>query len=267
MTTAYRIIACLVSLICFLLVFSLGAAVREASPDFAVHLGAIALIPGIAAALLLLLLLKLKRAFAIGLLLFTLATTFSVNPLYRGLSPILGSELAAQIRVVNAADDQNSVWVVFDRLDFGNYLAANGVRVLNGVYMYPNLAFWREFNPAGRIAAYNRYGYVLFTRSDSDQAEFRGRNDVVEVKINPCAPILDHLNVNYFLFTSEVKESCLMLVRDLPYPNLHFYIYKRVLPQSWSPPVAPERVGGVGEAGQTAVLRSRQGGSSGYPPN
>ncbi len=225
----FKILASIYSVVCFLLLLDLGGLVMSGPAGFAPTQLAVILIAIVGALLLWLLLMKRRREFAILLVLFTLFSSLGVNPLYRGLSPVLGTDLSAELRRINNQDGGHSVWVVYDRNEFANYLAANGLRVLNGLYVYPNLAFWRQFDPTGQYEdVYNRYGYSVFATSLSDQPVFElVQGDLFRVSVAPCSPVLANLDVNYYIFAEEVDASCLRPVDQLDYPNLRLYVYAR----------------------------------------
>ncbi len=228
-TPDFRVFAWLDASALFFMVLYAGHALRIREPNFIPSELETAAIAVMSAALLLLLLFKQRRKFAVLLLLFTLVSTFTVNPFYRGLSPLLDSNLSAAIKKVNAQDHGKSVWVMYGS-DYGNFLAANGVKTLGGTYAYPNLDFWRRFDPAGRyVKLYNRYSLVVFETSQSaGDVKFRlPAPDVVQITIDPCDARLADLEVNYFVFFEPVERSCLRQIDEVDAPALRAYIYQR----------------------------------------
>ena len=171
-----------------------------------------------------------KLAFWCAFLVFTLISTFLVNPLYHSLSPLRDEKFVEVIDPIRAQDPQ-AAWAVYDSLILGNYLASNGLKVLNGTYYYPNLSFWSQFDPAGEYEdIYNRYEHVVLLPSDEvDEIEFLlPQSDVIQIKISPCNLLLKKLGVKYYLFSSPpVYASCLTQVERIEYPNMKIYFFKR----------------------------------------
>ncbi len=228
-TRAYKIAAGLYSAAVFLAVAGSGCYMENRWPGFP---GGprlmIFLIAFIVGCLVYLLLNQRKKLFFSILLLFTLGSSLYVNPLYRGLSPLRNAELVAAIKGV---ENPQAAWLTFNNNGLANYLAANGVKVLNGTYYSPNLAFWSQFDPSGQyLEVYNRYAHILATPiTDPDKIEFNlFTADTIEIKISPCNPLLARLGVDYFTFKSPpVGYACLSPVESLKYTGLSIYIYAR----------------------------------------
>jgi len=180
--------------------------------------------------LLPLLLLRKKILFWILFATFTIVTTISVNPLYRGLDVILNNDLSRALREVNSSEFENPLWVNYDNMILSNYLAANGLRVLNASQLYPQNNLWSNFDDDGSdYATYNRYSHIVIAQSDSQtETEFiLHHGDLFAVKVHPCNPKLDKLGVKYFFFLGETKYSCLEKVKVIDMYNFDFHIYKR----------------------------------------
>lgn len=227
-TPRFKIVAGLLSLGVFLIILRTGLYLRGGWPTFIQSGLKIFLIAAIAGVLTILLLFRQRVAFLILFLAFSLVTTYRVNPLYRGLDVLLSSDLSMNIKRIRD-HDQDGIWVVYDSLVLANYLAANGVHVVNGTYYYPNLEFWRKFDPDGfYVDIYNRYSHVLFRSADGEAASFTlVHADVFSVNVNPCSAIMRNLDVDYYVFTQQVSYPCLFLLNVVDFPNSPIYIYRR----------------------------------------
>lgn len=227
-TGPYKTAAGLYSVAVFLTVAGLGYYMENHWPGFP---GGprlmIFLIAFIVGCLVYLLLNQRKKLFFGIFLLFTLGSSLYVNPLYRGLSPLRNEALVTAVKTV---EDPQAAWLTYNNVALANYLAANGVKVLNGTYHTPNVAFWSQFDPSGQyLEVYNRYAHILATPiTDPDKIEFNlFVADTIEIKISPCNPLLARLGVDYFTFKSPVDYACLSPVEALEFTDLSIYIYAR----------------------------------------
>lgn len=227
-TLEYKIITVLYSIGVFIAIYMVGNHLRAEDPKFIGNLR-IPLISIVAGIMMLLLLYQKRFLFFSFFLMFTLISTYAVNPLYRGLSPILSNEVSTEIQILHKENPQ-AVWLGYGDVILGNFLAANGVRVLNGTYYYPDLGLWQRFDPSQRYdTIYNRYAHILAIPSTNTQIEFRlFRPDIVELDISPCSPVLQDLGIKYYVFLSlPPKNTCLSEVDKIDFPNTIVYIFER----------------------------------------
>jgi hypothetical protein len=228
LTTAYKIAALLYSLGVAIIIYVIGRDLRAIEPDYIGSTIKILSISSAAGIMMFLLLYQKGRLFFGLFLAFTLLSTYYVNPLYRGLSPLLGSRVSEAIQQIQQ-ENPRAGWVVYGDFMFGNYLAANGAHVLNGTYYYPNLKFWSQFDPDHRYEKiYNRYAHILVSPADNSKIKFKlQQNDLVQMNISPCSPVLDHLGIKYYLFFAPpLENTCLSKVSEIDYPKLSIYIFK-----------------------------------------
>jgi hypothetical protein len=180
--------------------------------------------------MLVLLFLQKKLAFWVFFLVFSWISTFSVNPIYRGLNVITGSRLSDAVRKVNAIDQRRSLWVVYDNtVPVANYLAANGVRVLNSTQYSPQNELWGKFDPLGQyIEVYNRYAHITVNATpDIEKIEFLlTYGDRFTLVVNPCNPKLQELGVSYYIFQHQVEYDCLQNISKAKFKNVSFFIYQ-----------------------------------------
>lgn len=220
------------SIFAFILVLSTGLAIRHKYQDY---LGSSLKIIFISFLIFSSTYLFLKKRIVAGmvpLLILALLSTVRINPLYRGLSPILHSDLSTSLRSVG---DQQGRWIVSNDVVFENIIAANGLRSLSGVYAYPQLSLWEPLKKSqSDIDIYNRYAHVFFSVKtiNTDESPVGGRLnppalDAFQIDVDPCASYLDQMDVSYILTSSdESAYSCLKLIKKVPYPALTWNIYQ-----------------------------------------
>lgn len=168
--------------------------------------------------------------FSLALLLFSLWSSISVNPLYRGLGPYFDKEVSKVIQQREALPDQK--WVVYGNITFPNYILANGGRIYNGTFFYPDMAYITKFDPENKyISIYNQYAHILFDLNDQNLSpEFKKiQGDVYTIKVNPCFPTFDELGINNFVFNKSVDFPCLEKYAEVHKPNISFYFYSNDL--------------------------------------
>lgn len=171
---------------------------------------------------------KMKKTFLIFLLIFSVVTTISVNPLYKGLSPITSSEITTKVKDLN--NNSKKRWMVFDYMYLANYLAASGVNVLDSVQTYPQFKLWDTIDPDKKYyKIYNRYAHInAIADSNIDSPNLSlAQPDLFFLRINPCDQKLDKLNVNYFIFDRDVNYPCLQKIDTLSLSAIHLVIYQK----------------------------------------
>lgn len=217
----------IVSIICvFLFVLAIGIYLRENYPQYIYNPLKIFVISSANAVLAGALAFR-KEKIAMGmLLLLSFISSAQVNPIYRGLSPLQNSEVIYELpaRKNDVIFASYSSWLT-------NYLAANGFRVLNGTYYFPNVDFWRSFDPNGDyMHFYNRYAHIFLTpTNDSDQITISLMQlDVVQIEISPCNKKLEEIGVNHFLSNFPLENvSCSLNEKSvIRLPNTTLYIYE-----------------------------------------
>ena len=104
---------------------------------------------------------KRHSLFPLTLIALLVWTNGSVNPVMRGLSPLLNSEGFRVVDQIRRADP-DSKWIVYGDLALPELVKATGARVLNGFKIVPDLDFLRRFDSTGRAnLIYNRYGHLV----------------------------------------------------------------------------------------------------------
>lgn len=216
----------------FLYTLYVGFSVRSSYPGYlasGMQIGLVAITIGLVTFLI------LRRRLVpamVVLVAFSLVSVVRINPLYRGLSPIVNSELS---QAIQETGDGKGKWVVSEDVIFENVVLANKAHALSGVYAYPQLELWKslERSPEDEYI-YNRYAHVFFTVEKVDNGVYpQGAyldppaTDAFRVHADPCSNYFKQQDVAYVLTASDKSDlSCLEEVRQIRYPALSFKIYE-----------------------------------------
>ena len=84
-----------------------------------------------------------------------------VNPIMRGLSPLIDSAAFSAIGKIHAAEP-DAKWIVYDSRYFAQLVKASGAPVFNGTKIVPDLPFLYQLDPGGAHDwIYNRYANIV----------------------------------------------------------------------------------------------------------
>lgn len=163
------------------------------------------------------------------LLLLTVIGNWNINPLTKGLAPILDNPLVQATKPIHEKDP-TARWALFGDTRLTNLLKANGIDVFNCVKFVPPLKDLRVLDPGGKEdSAYNRYAWMKMEPyvGNNDTVIFRKPyNDSYIIYMDPCSSKLKQLGVKYIVFDKkpeDVLTRCLTLIND----RIGLYIYKR----------------------------------------
>jgi hypothetical protein len=166
-----------------------------------------------------------KRILLASMLLLALSVYASghVNPLYRGLSPLINSPLTHAVKDVN--NEKPGTWIVLDSLEYNSYLPAANIKAISGVYQYPQFDLWKKIDPTGADKPiYNRYAQAVFSEYAPSKL-YLIQNDWFEIKFDGCDPFVQQ-QASYILSVHPTSTACLTPVKTLTLPGKTFYIYK-----------------------------------------
>ena len=171
-----------------------------------------------------------------ALLLGMVIPNLNVNPVTKGLSPILENPLVVDSKELYEKDPKGR-WAVFGNTRLSHLLKANGFNLFNSVKLVPPMKDMKVLDPTGTFdSTYNRYAWIsmdskaiaqYLNANWRDTAFFRLTfQDGYTVFVDPCSPKLKQLGVRYYLFdypptTQEVR--CLTLLKE----NAGLFYYKR----------------------------------------
>jgi len=160
----------------------------------------------------------------------------NVNPVTKGLAPILENPLVIDSKEVHEKDP-TARWALFGNTRLTHLLKANGINVFNCVKFVPPLKDMKVLDPTGKHdSTYNRYAWMTMNSKQVSQFFDVNWNDTVMFRqtfqdgytifIDPCSPKLKQLGVKYFVFDTvpNPKEiRCMTKLKE----NVGLFIYKR----------------------------------------
>jgi hypothetical protein len=142
------------------------------------------------------------RWFLVALVVFLTLSNVGVNPVMRGLAPLLKSEAFQAVEEARRKDP-NGKWIVFHDFNLAQLVIATGATVLNGNKIIPDFGFWHQLDPGGIGApVYNRYANIeCELAEDSPAASARlFHHDSYILFLPPELPALRETGCRYFLF-------------------------------------------------------------------
>lgn len=176
------------------------------------------------------LLLKKRVVLAlIVLTLFTIGSSAGVHPLYRGLSPVLNSNISNEIKRINS--ENPGKWAT-EELFWENYPAMFAANSLSGTYAYPQFGNWEKIKNT-EMSTYNRYAHVLFdfdrdknTTIDTSIKLVGGDN--FEVVTEVCSDYAAEMDITYIIVTKELdrSDSCITPIKTVVDGYVTFSIYQ-----------------------------------------
>jgi len=168
----------------------------------------------------------------VGLLLFSVVSTFRINPIYVGTDVITKATISQVIQKLDK--EKPKTWVGDDNY-LENFTLLNGARSLTATYYYPQLDLWKPLDTDGAQSdAYNRYAHVNFAfdrnADENIKANFylRGQ-DIYYIITEACDPFMEKNDVGYLLTNKPFNKGeapCATLKTTINYPKLKTYIYE-----------------------------------------
>lgn len=164
-----------------------------------------------------------KKTVLVVLLFYSLSSSVFINPLYKGLGPLLKTDLAEYIQEVSQED--NSKWVGYNSLALSQYALANGASMINGMHTYPQFKIWGEIDNKNEYKdIYNRFAYVLVSeKSKDEQTVVMIAPDTVEINMDTCDITWKSLDVKYIISNGEINKSCIELKKGFSDYNVYIY--------------------------------------------
>lgn len=145
----------------------------------------------------------LKKVVLSLLIIITLVSGATINPIARGLGPLKDKVVYNKIQEINK--EESGGWVALGDDLLGNLLIACGVKTINGVQYYPDLDLWHKLDPEKKYESiYNRYSHVRVSIvNDKTTFELVG-DDSFQLKINYAQ--LGILNAKYIITKDSIEE-------------------------------------------------------------
>lgn len=210
----------------FAVVFYGGLYLRDTFPTFISNINKIFVISILSGSLIATAVYQKKLLFAVLFLFFSLISAGSVHPLRSGMNPLINSELITEVRLIQ--EDVPGRWAAYYS-GVSPLLYANNIPTATGVFLYPQLEFWRKLDSKNQyMNIWNRYAHVSFItpEKNKDEIEFLlTAQDSFNVVIDPCHSSLQTIGVKYIVSPIELKADCLER-KDSGNYHHEFYIYE-----------------------------------------
>ena len=152
-----------------------------------------------------------------------------INPIMRGLGPLLDSAAFQEIDKIRAADPK-AKWIAYGDYMTGQLIKATGATVLNGTKFVPDLPFLRQLDPKGAYETiYNRYGWIIcMPKVFPEEASFTLlQPDFYTLHLPPSLPLLQEQNYRYCVFRTDWRDASLYDFSLVANPSNNIFIYRR----------------------------------------
>lgn len=164
-------------------------------------------------------------------------TNLKVNPLTKGLAPVLENPLYQAGMELHKQDPQ-ARWALFGNMRLTHLLKAAGIDVFNTVKFVPPMKDMKVLDPFRKNdSVYNRYAWITMDSKQLSQYYYgAGWNDTVmfrqayedgyAIYMDACSPKLKQLGVKYFVFDYAPKDEevrCMIKLKE----TAGLFIYKR----------------------------------------
>lgn len=151
-----------------------------------------------------------------------------VNPVNIGVGSLFNNALSLEIGKIKKSDP-NAYWLTSNMV-MGNFLAAQGVRDLDGTNFYPDMKKWSLLDPQGKEASvYNRYAHIQVQLTQDKTSMRNPAPDSIQVTMN--VDDLKKWNVKYYLTASTLEnfnDAHVQFVRVTQQAVDGYYIYQTV---------------------------------------
>ncbi|MBV9007780.1 MAG: hypothetical protein JO354_01255 [Verrucomicrobia bacterium] len=153
-------------------------------------------------------------------------TNFGVNPVMRGLSPLLASPVVATVEKIRASDTAGK-WIVYNNRFLPQLIKAAGVDVLNGTKIVPDINFFRALDPDAE-PIYDRYAHIecRLPAAQTKPAFQLLHLDYFIVDLAPDLPLLHTAGYRYLAMAGawrDAQEHGFTLIARLRASDVWFY--------------------------------------------
>ena len=157
----------------------------------------------------------------------------TVNPLYRGLSPLVNPTLQANVdkveKLVPATKSHTPPgWLVVGPPISFLSMIGTGAYVFNATSQYPDVSAWKVIDPSGRYESiWNRYAHIVYQPAANTTLKLSDPYvDTVIVSGSPCSPAFAKLNIRFVLAQTPLPYSCLTNVTTGGLKGLGYLAYE-----------------------------------------
>ena len=144
-----------------------------------------------------------KMCSFIGTAVVMVIAGFFVNPICKGLEPIKNHPISRFVEQT-AKENRDDLWLCVGDSSYviGNFLMANGARVLSTTHFLPDETEWKILGfKQEDYSKYNRYAHHKFFLTDKKEKIELEFPDCIKIKIKPSA--LKKLKIKYIAFKEE----------------------------------------------------------------
>jgi hypothetical protein len=152
-----------------------------------------------------------------------------INPIMRGLGPLIESEAFQEIDKLRAADPK-AKWIAYGDYMTAQLIKATGATVLNGTKWVPDLPLLRQLDPKGAYETiYNRYAWIICApKVFPEEVSFTLlQPDFYTIYLPPSLPLLHEQNYRYYVFRTVWRDASLYDFSLVASPSNNLFIYRR----------------------------------------
>jgi len=159
-----------------------------------------------------------------ALVVFSMSTCLSVNPLQQGVAPLTDNAAVLAMQAVDPS--RTGRWVFTNSGGIDTLAVANGYWSLSNTYSYPQMEFWQEYFPGANPLIYNRYAHVVVNVDDSYSYPdvILLANNAIQINIGSCDPVFSQLKIQYMMAPVGQKYGCFSQIRSV---NDSLAVYQR----------------------------------------
>ena len=162
-----------------------------------------------------------------GLVAVSIFTASRINPFHNSLAPITKNAI---VEVIDKHDPERSrPWATFSATaQVRGIMVSTGARVESAVSPYPDLEFWRRFDPSGKFEQqWNRYGHVHFVVGDGEPVLTNPQSDVINVSFEPCGRNSPLGLGTYLIESDPALVPCARVLEKIEYQSANWYLLVR----------------------------------------
>jgi len=159
-----------------------------------------------------------RSAFAAAVLVVSIVSAGSVNPVVRGLAPLVRNHVTEAVADLPEYLRERT-WLVYGGFILPQLFKASGLEVVNGSKFVPQLDLWSRMDRNGRYRdVYNRYAHFQFQPQASGEP-FRMdlvQADLVTVTVSPCSTDLERAGIDVVVLPQSMGSTDVSCMTRVP---------------------------------------------------
>lgn len=180
---------------------------------------AFTLIAVVSVSILLLLFWKYRKIGVFALALFGTIQFFAVNPIQRGVSPLLTNPVSLSAKEISQGLGKDVGWMLIGGdIYVRGSLEAIGVSLISGVSRYPDYDYWGVLDPQLKFEdSWNRYGHIFVAPGlkGSLPTITSPQGDVIQVVLDPCDNRLEKLDTKILVTQNFEISECGSILKSV----------------------------------------------------